>query len=124
MCNGGAQREAQFYIYPSPPASMSVTRVEWVPARHPTFLMPCQRLAVPGPVMIWKWLLSYYTGQAHMRISPLNTKSISLLSLLVLIKQTLTRHQTLQFPTELTEESLREERHQSSGESGPLQDIN
>ena len=79
MCNGGAQCEAQFYIYPSPLASMSVTRVEWVPARRPTFLMPCQRLAVPGPVMIWKWLLSYYAGQAHMWISPLNTKSISLL---------------------------------------------
>lgn len=65
--------------------------------------MPCQRLAVPGPVMIWKWLLLYCASQAHMWISLLNTKSISLLLLLVFVKQTLPRHQTLLFPTELTD---------------------
>lgn len=45
----------------------------------------------------------YCAGQAHMWISLLNTKSISLLSLLVFAKQTLPRHQTLLFPTELTD---------------------
>ena len=99
VCNGGAPREAQFCIYPSPLASMSVTRVEWVPARGRTFSMPCQSLAVLGPVMIWKWLPSYCASQAHMWISPLNTKSISLLSLSVLVNQTLRREQALWFPT-------------------------
>lgn len=98
VCNGGAPREAQFCIYQSPLASMSVTRVEWVPARGRTFSMPCQSLAALGPVMIWKWLPSY-ASQAHMWISPLNTKSISLLSLLVLVNQTLRREQALQFLT-------------------------
>ena len=45
----------------------------------------------------------YCAGQAHMRISLLNIKSISLLSLLVFVKQTLRRHQTLLFPAELTD---------------------
>lgn len=45
----------------------------------------------------------YCAGQAHMRISLLNIKSISLLSLLVFVKQTLPRHQTLLFPAELTD---------------------
>lgn len=99
MCNGGAPREAQFCIYRSPLASKSVTRVEWVPARGWAFSMPCQSLAVLGPVMIWKWLPSYCASQAHMWISLLNTKSICLLSLLVLVNQTLCREQALWFPT-------------------------
>lgn len=77
VCNGGAPREAEFCIYPSQLASMSVTRGEWVPARGPTFSMPCQSLPVPGPVMIWKWLPSYCARPVHMRISPLNTESSS-----------------------------------------------
>lgn len=103
VCNGEAPCEAWFCVYPSLLASTSVTRVEWVPARGPTFSMPCQSLAVPRPLMIWKWFPSYCTSQAHMRSSPLNTNFISVLSLLVLVSQTLTREQTLLFPSKETD---------------------
>lgn len=102
MCHGGAPHEAQFCIYPSTGFNVcDKSRMDI--SKMPHISMPCQMLAVPGPVMIWKWLLSYCASQAHMWISPLNTKSISLISLLVLVNQTMPRHQTLLFPTELTD---------------------
>lgn len=42
---------------------------------------------------------SYCASQAHRRIRPLHTKSVSLLSLLVLVYRALTREQTPLFPT-------------------------
>lgn len=72
-CIGRAPWEARVCVCPSPPPSMSMTRVEWVPARGPTCSMPCQSLAV----IKWKWLLSHCASQAHMRVSSLNTKAMS-----------------------------------------------
>lgn len=88
VCHRRAWRETQFCMYLSLLTSMSMTRVEWVPARVLTFTMPCQSLAVPGSMMIWKWLPSYCASQAHVWIILWNTKSIFLLSLLVLVNQT------------------------------------
>lgn len=90
VCTGRAPWEARVCVRLSPPPSMSVTRVEWAPARGPTFSMPCQSLAV----MIWKRLLPHCASQAHMRSSPLNTKSMSF----IVSEGYLTREADLLFP--------------------------
>lgn len=98
VCNGGSTAWGPV-LYLSKSTGVNVCDMSRIGTRKtPCISMPCQRLAVPDPVEMAPF---YCAGQAHMWISLLNTKSISLLSLLVFVKQTLPRHQTLLFPTEL-----------------------